>query len=367
MTTPYIDDIIIFLIFSIIAFIIPSILTIWNIYNCCSQNPKKEELISSLTVFIGGFFYMLLHVLEYDEAGDWYEQINTAQVHNSISSEYAWLAGVIILIGIMSLFTLMLVDADKLPPLVSALSVAALILFNVFQIVYAIQISRQVDGIDWLFYVYHANILLLSANAVRRQIKQQVRSLKERTYDIGEHKAFGLLFYRMKSISEYTIFIFVFLFFIIAVMEIIFVLAGQGLDAPVKAFTETADWTFSKQLPPPPVEYEGHYLCTVAAAGHKKLVKPLRFGKRKNVTIIVNRQLCIANAFEEYIQEKFPVFHRNIRYLYDTYGYPLSEHITSPLRADIIYILMKPLEWAFLLFLYLVDVRPEERIRRQYK
>lgn len=143
-------------------------------------------------------------------------------------------------------------------------------------------------------------------------------------------------------------------------------LLGQGLDAPIKAFTDTADWTFSKQTPPPPLEYDGHYLCTVAAGGHKKIVKPLRLGTRRNETIIVNRQLCIANAFEELIQEKTPRFHRWIRAFYDTYGYPLSRKITTPVRADIIYILMKPLEWAFLIFLYAFDLRPEQRIARQY-
>jgi len=138
------------------------------------------------------------------------------------------------------------------------------------------------------------------------------------------------------------------------------------VDGPVKAFTMTADWTFSTQVPPPPIEYEGHYLCTVAAGGHKEVVKPLRYGKRRGAIIIVNRQLCIANAFEDYIQEKMPKFHKIIRTFYDTYGYPVSKHITTPHRADVIYILMKPLEWIFLLFLYTFDTNPEGRIKRQY-
>ncbi|MBQ1172119.1 MAG: hypothetical protein IIX48_05945 [Lachnospiraceae bacterium] len=80
----------------------------------------------------------------------------------------------------------------------------------------------------------------------------------------------------------------------------------EGLDAPIKAFTDSADWTFSKQLPSPPIDY-------------------------------------------------------------DTYGYPVSRYITSLLRADIDYLLMKPLEWAFLIFLYLVDLHPEKRINKQYR
>ena len=80
----------------------------------------------------------------------------------------------------------------------------------------------------------------------------------------------------------------------------------------------------------------------------------------------MNRQLCIANAFEDYIQEKLPRFHKFIRGVYDKYGYPISKHITAPARADVVYFIMKPLEWIFLVFLYLFDVKPEQRIRRQY-
>lgn len=95
-------------------------------------------------------------------------------------------------------------------------------------------------------------------------------------------------------------------------------------------------------------------------------MKPLRFGTRRGETIIVNRQLCIANAFEELIRERLPVFHKKIRSAYDTYGYPLSKHITNPIKADIVYYVMKPLEWFFLLVLYMLDTRPEKRISNQY-
>jgi len=114
---------------------------------------------------------------------------------------------------------------------------------------------------------------------------------------------------------------------IVIVILIITVIFGEKPDILVKAFIETSDWTFSQKISPPPIEYEGHYLCTVAANGHKKLVKPLRIGIRQNHKIIVNRQLCIANAFEQLIQERFPKLHKIIRKNYDRYGYPLSKHI----------------------------------------
>lgn len=79
-----------------------------------------------------------------------------------------------------------------------------------------------------------------------------------------------------------------------------------------------------------------------------------------------NRQLCVANAFEDLIQEKTPRFHHFVRYIYDKYGYPISKHINTATKADITYIVMKPLEWVFLAILYMFDIKPENRIATQY-
>ncbi len=365
MRSMYAGNIMGWLIFGIVDFAIPGTLTIWNIYNCIAKKPKLEKLISSLTVFIGGFFYAALYTLNYEEAGDWYEQVNVMQYHYSISSEY-WMIGLIVFLGFIGYFVLLYVRADRLPPLISAVSISLLILMNILQIAYALQISKNVDGMDCLLYVYHANILLLSARAIHRHMKEEAELFRDRLSSNGDHKNLSRIYNIIDSLSKYSILIFVVLFFVIAIIELVFVLLGQGLDAPIKAFTETADWTFSKQIPPPPLEYDGHYLCTVAAGGHKKVVKPLRLGTRRNETIVVNRQLCIANAFEELIQERLPRFHKKIRGAYDKYGYPLSRKITTPIRADLIYFMMKPLEWIFLIVLYTFDLRPEQRIARQY-
>ena len=357
-------EMLLWVIVAIVDIVIPGTLTIWNVYNCMVEKPKLEKLISSLTIFIGGFFYFCLFTINYEEAGDWYEQVNTIQYHNTLSSEY-WI-GWIAFLGLVGYFILLLVRADRLPPLISAVSISFLILMNVFQIVYAMQISKNVDGVDCLLYVYHANILLLSARVIHRHMKEEAELFRDRLSPDGDHKNISRIYNIVDSLSKYSILIFIVLFFVIAIIELVFVLLGQGLDAPVKAFTDTADWTFSQQIPPPPLEYDGHYLCTVAAGGHKNVVKPLRLGTRRNETIVVNRQLCIANAFEELIQERMPRFHKKIRGMYDTYGYPLSRKITTPIRADIIYFLMKPLEWIFIIVLYTFDLRPEQRIARQY-
>ena len=46
--------------------------------------------------------------------------------------------------------------------------------------------------------------------------------------------------------------------------------------------------------------------------------------------------------------------------------FALDLKIGLPSLADIIYFLMKPLEWLFLLVLYLFDTNPENRIAVQY-
>mgnify|MGYP005782217601 FL=1 len=99
---------------------------------------------------------------------------------------------------------------------------------------------------------------------------------------------------------------------------------------------------------------------------YPKIVKPIRKGMRHGHEVIVNRQLCIANAFEQVMEEYTPVFHRHIRKFYDKYGFPVARAIRSPYIADVVYILMKPLEVMFLLVLYTVDVNPENRIAVQY-
>lgn len=116
----------------------------------------------------------------------------------------------------------------------------------------------------------------------------------------------------------------------------------------------------------PNVIVDEHYLCTVAAGGHAGIVKPLRMGERHGHRVVVNRQLCIANAFEQILEERVPRFHRLVRNVYDSYGLPVARLIRTKFAADIVYICMKPLEWMFLIVIYLCDVKPENRIAVQY-
>ncbi|MCG8235398.1 DUF6688 domain-containing protein [Tenacibaculum finnmarkense] len=169
------------------------------------------------------------------------------------------------------------------------------------------------------------------------------------------------------KIKSYPLLILLLIFPVFCVITIILMLFGQDADSMIKVFTDTTTWRFSQQSHPPALDHKGHYLCTVAARGNPKIVKPIRIGKRHGKPIVINRQLMIANAFEDLIQVNYPKTHHFIRKNYDTYGYNLSKVINTPFKSDVTYIIMKPLEWFFIIFLYLFCTKPEELIKRQYR
>lgn len=157
---------------------------------------------------------------------------------------------------------------------------------------------------------------------------------------------------------------------ITVILSSVLLLFGQKPDSIIRAFTETykqglSQWDYKCDN----VQCGGHYLCSVAANGHKKIVKPQRKGVRNGHGIICNRQLLIANAFEELIQEKFPSLHKVIRKNYNHVGNFIHRYygvFENKFVSDVIYILMKPPEWVFLITLYTCDKKPENRITKQY-
>lgn len=151
------------------------------------------------------------------------------------------------------------------------------------------------------------------------------------------------------------------------IITLILIVFGQEYDSLTKVFTETTTWNLSQETHPPFLDHQGHYLCTVATCGNPKIVKPLGLGIRHGNKIIINRQLLIANAFEDIIARKYPKIHTFIRRNYDKYGYTLSKDINTKMKSNITYIVMKPLEWMFLTTIYFASEKPEKLIREQYK
>jgi hypothetical protein len=134
----------------------------------------------------------------------------------------------------------------------------------------------------------------------------------------------------------------------------------------VDTFLHTCGYPLSQLAKPPPRDC--HYLCTVAAQGSPGLVRPLRWGVRRGRPIVVNRQLALANAFEDLLHERWPAFGRFARRVYDALAFPLSQHLTRRWMANALYLAMKPAELVFVVALLLFDPRdPEERVERMYR
>ena len=139
-------------------------------------------------------------------------------------------------------------------------------------------------------------------------------------------------------------------------------------DAFVSVVTNTCTHPFSRGTLEIVREQHCHYLCTVAARGHARLVRPLRYGQRRGQRIVVNRQLQLANAFEDLLHERWPRLGRVARTTYDRLGLPMSRYIRGAYAADLVYLAMKPAEWLFYLSLLLLDRGPPEaRIDRMYR
>lgn len=351
----------------ILILLYPFVLTFANVSKFFVKTKLSEFALDFFGCFIGLLMVFAICVAIGVTVEDYDTAVYPDELHSPLNSKYGVIVWIIILMGYLGLLILGLFKPEKLSPIVSAVSIGFTLLGIMTGGLIYIQLANLLE-FWWAYFfllLYYINIVLLAVRRIRFHIKEHVRLVNER--DTVFRTSFGAWLYKvMSKVSSMTLFCFALVFPIAVIFEILFIICGQGADGFIKAFTMTADWTFSTQIPPPPLDYEGHYLCTVASGGHKKLVKPLRFGIRHGDKIIVNRQLLTANAFEDLIMEKMPKFHKFIRGVYDKYGYPISKHITTPFRADIIYIIMKPLEWLFVFVLYLCDTHPENRIAVQY-
>ena len=360
---------ILYMIIAFICLVVPLILTILNIINLFKKKKIKENLIDILTFSLGmiltGLLYFLYSFKDYNQSlrlggGE-------IDVHSPIASWSMPTVLAIVLVGIVS-YCLIRIKKLKLPPLVIVCSMSGILICSIYMIIFIIQLGyntmeKAFFGIPYLI-LFPINYILCSIRAQIELIKKyKEKNIKAKKYDNKILNECSKILY---NTDNWSILAIVLSIPLTVILICILVLFGQRPDEAIKAFLETSDWTLSTKISPPPIEYDGHYLCTVSLRGHKNLVKPIRMGIRRGKKIVVNRQLCVANAFEDLIQERTPKFHHFVRYIYDKYGYPLSKHINTAIQADVTYIIMKPLEWVFLIFLYLFDEKPENRIATQY-
>lgn len=353
------------LLFILLALISPLVLTGVNVYNLFSRTPFHETAADTLTMLFGPLFSAILWGIW--SAKDWDDPILLGgDLVNFHTPLYSGSLPTVLTLAVFAILAFLVLSRrwEKLPPIPAVLCIAGTEVGVVLSAVTLVQLLAAPLAANYML-LFPLNYILCAARVLRRSIAHQVRRFGENPPQ-SPRPAVQLCCRVLHSSLGWYLLGFVAALPLLAVLLAVLTLFGQAPDAAVRAFTETSDWTLSQKISPPPVEWDGHYLCTVAVGGHRKLVKPTRYGIRHGKRIVVNRQLCVANAFEQLIHDRAPRFHRAVRDFYDTHGYPLSKKLTTPLRADVVYLLMKPLEWLFLLTLYTFDVTPETRIALQY-
>jgi hypothetical protein len=341
-------------IFIALFLVCPIVLSVINIVSVFTTDTKWNlKIFEWIGIVLGGLYTILYMGIMDVTSEDWWKVIYVVELHTPVLNSAKPTLIAIVLIAFVGYAILSFKSVEKLPPLVTVLSISAMYLGCAVAIVWCVQTFSK----GWILSVYPINCILLVIKRIKTAVISWSKS--EREYN-------GICGKIIRSSVFLPVAALVVAVPLLGIVLCILVLFGQQPDYIIKAWTETADWTLSQQVAPPPLEPEGHYLCTVAANGHRKVVKPLRMGQRRGEKIVVNRQLCIANAFEQIIEEKTPKFHRFIRNTYDKYGFPIAMLIKTKFAADVVYILMKPLEWMFLVVIYMCDVKPENRIAVQY-
>lgn len=352
--------------------VFPVVLSIFNLIYLFNfkkdEEIKREEIKVEVTTMIIGSCFMFIFLasgfanIKYK---DWDESIFPFEIHTPIATEMMLTIGIFILVAILGYLVLRFAKINKLSPLVLILSMSALYIGLIVAGLWICQVFKM--SIENLILIlFPLNVIVIFVKSIKDVVIKWNLEYKDKKRVLKDNKLINLCNKILNNALNWPWLALIFIVPLLGILVGILVLFGQAPDSVIKAFTETAEWNLSTKLPAQSLEYNGHYLCTVAAGGHKEIVKPIRLGRRGEKYIVVNRQLCIANAFEQIIEEKTPKFHYVVRSFYDKYGYPVAKHINSKYIADFIYFLMKPLEWIFLIVIYLVDDKPENRIAIQY-
>ncbi|WP_051538193.1 DUF6688 domain-containing protein [Butyrivibrio proteoclasticus] len=345
----------------------PILLTITNILGLFDGLIGKISLRLNwaITLVLGVACSWLWYMFMADSYAPWYEALHYTKTHQII-----WTGGlpsviVLFLVGVIGFSVLALTGPRKLSPIVSVTCIAAMYIQVGVIIAFMVQVGPRINY--WPIFLLPFNIFIMMGSLIKEKITEW-NEVPEHSVDYyNKNDLMNSLNRKLANANTWPIYGLLFVLPLLGIVLIILTLFGQTPDKAIRAFTETADWTLSTKIAPQDLDYDMHYLCTVAAGGHRDIVKPVRMGQRHGHRVVVNRQLMVANAFENVLEEHTPHFHRAVRNFYDKYGFPISNYIRfNKTACDATYFIMKPLEWIFVIVLYLVDANPENRIAVQY-
>lgn len=350
----------------------PLVLTLLNLlfFGACKKGGdllRASHRIEYAILLLGSLLTLLLLCFSEIRFADWQTVLYNQELHTPVATASVPTIAVLLSLAAAGYLILTLIPLKKLSPLITVFSLSGMYLGAFLCIVWIVQVLRW-ELVEFYLCLLPFNVVLIVGKRTAELVLQWNREgLGQNVKKKGKQGAVLQRLEHLLNRSEnWPWLALIGIFPLLGASIAVLALFGQQPDAMIRAWTQTSDWNLSTQVSPQNIYVDEHYLCTVAAGGHRKIVKPLRMGIRHGRRVIVNRQLCIANAFEQILEERTPRFHHAIRRLYDRHGYPIAKHIHSPYAADIVYFVMKPLEWLFLVILYCCDCQPENRIAVQY-
>jgi hypothetical protein len=106
------------------------------------------------------------------------------------------------------------------------------------------------------------------------------------------------------------------------------------------------------------------FVVTAALRGHAPLVGPFFKIERRGRSRVANQQLITFWHFEQSWRAWFPKSHRVFRWFYNRIGPRVARAINKKLKADLIYVFLKPFEILAAPFVYFRIGKKAERIQR---
>ena len=296
----------VFLVFPVLL----SIINLIYLFNLKKDelSKRKEIKVEVTTMIVGSIFMFLASSFVGIKYKDWNERIFPDEIHTPIATEMMLTICIFILVSILGYLVLRFVKINKLSPLALVLAMSALYIGAIVAGLWIGQVFK-IDAKNLILILFPLNVIVIFIKVIKDVIIKWNAEYKDNKRVLKDNKLINLCNKILNNALNWPWLALVFMVPLLGILIGVLAVFGQAPDSVIKAFTETSEWNLSTKLPAQSLESNGHYLCTVAAGGHKEIVKPIRLGRRGGKYIVVNRQLCIANAFEQIIEEKAPKFH----------------------------------------------------------
>ena len=216
---------------------------------------RKWRHFALITIFLGGMYSLLYTVcteIQFD--AEWSEQLYNSQTHQPIWTGGVLTVVVLSFVGVAGYLVLSLGKLEKLPPLVTVLSISGMYLGIGECVLWCVQIwggHAFLNDLDGVLCLFPLNCIFLAVRLIRKKMAEWNR-LESHAGDAYPDKPVlnGLNRFLRKS-QYWPLAAFVLMWPLLGILIGILVLFGQKPDAVIKAWTETADWRLSERTAPP--------------------------------------------------------------------------------------------------------------------